>query len=137
MRLEKEFPCNLDSLSVMRYFFDNFAITSSLNPSLLAEIVLAVNEAVTNIIEHGGINKDTDHYTIIVELSNYELVVTITDPGKEYDPNHLRTAHSGTDIIKRRPRSGMGVYLIRQLVDGMIYNRIGSYNELKFIKKIS
>jgi len=134
---EKKFPCSLESLEVMRDFMETFAVNCSMDASAMSELILAVNEAVTNIIEHGGINSATNSYSIEMESSPNEIIVTIRDTGRQYDPNSLRTASSGDDIKKRRPRSGMGVYLIRQLVDGIMYHRNGNENILKFTKNLS
>ncbi|MBL8029216.1 MAG: ATP-binding protein [Fibrobacteres bacterium] len=136
MTEEKKFPCTLESLEAMRDFIEAFAKKSSISASSLTELVLAVNEAVTNIMEHGGVDGSKDSYSVNMELLPSELVVTVRDPGRQYDPNSLRTASSGADIKKRRPRSGMGVYLIRQLVDGIMYHRDSNENVLKFIKNI-
>jgi anti-sigma regulatory factor (Ser/Thr protein kinase) len=134
---EKKFPCTLESLETMRDFMETFATNCSINASAASELVLAVNEAVTNIIEHGGVDANKDTYSIGMESSLSEIIVTIKDSGRQYDPNSLRTASSGADIKKRRPRSGMGVYLIRQLVDGIMYHRNSNENVLKFTKSIS
>jgi anti-sigma regulatory factor (Ser/Thr protein kinase) len=134
---EKQFPCSFESLENMRDFMEAFAVKCAMNASSISELVLAVNEAVTNIIEHGGVSADKDTYSIEMNSSPEEVIVTIKDSGQPYDPNSLRTASSGADIKKRRPHSGMGVYLIRQLVDGIMYHRDGDENVLKFTKSLS
>jgi len=136
MTEEKKFTCALSSLDATRTFVEEFSLRHGVNASPVAELVLAVNEAVTNIIEHGRIENPDAVYSVEMEYNPAELSVTIRDGGREYDPNSLRTATSGNDIKKRRPRSGMGVYLIRQLVDGVIYHRNGGENVLKFVKNL-
>ena len=134
---EKKFPCSLESLVNMRDFMEAFAVKCAMNTSSTSELVLAVNEAVTNIVEHGGVSAVKDTYSVEINSSLDEVTVTIKDSGQPYDPNSLRTASNGADIKKRRPRSGMGVYLIRQLVDGIMYHRNGNENVLQLTKSIS
>lgn len=132
----QRFPCRMESLDPMRDFLESFCSEESLPALAVSEMVLAVNEAVTNIMEHGAVTPENS-YALTLEYEAGQLTVVLRDPGRPYDPNHLRTAQSGGDIKKRRPRSGMGVFLIRQLVDGIIYHRHEDGNELRFIKKVA
>jgi serine/threonine-protein kinase RsbW len=57
------------------------------------------------------------------------------DEGKSFDPN----TYSEPDLmqrIKEKKRGGMGVYLIRKLMDQVQYNRKGETNEIRMVKKL-
>ncbi len=130
---QRTYSCSLKTLEEMRNFVESFGKANGIGAVPLSEVVLAVNEAVTNIIEHGGV-AESSTYQILVNCDKSNFTITIFDNGNPYDPNKFNTATSGDDIKHRRPRSGMGVYLMRQLVDGIVYNRNGNTNELKLVK---
>jgi len=73
-----------------------------------------------------------------LEKKESMIVITIMDQGRKYDFNRLKTVRDKGHLKESRPRSGMGVYIIRQLVDAVMYNYLPDIksNELKLIKNI-
>jgi len=134
--MEKKFPASLDCLEELRAFVRGFCAEQRLNDILTGELELAANEAATNIIEHAGL-KSKDHFTLALEKEKKRLSLTFRDPGKPYDFGRVATVKGAKDIQKKRPRSGMGVYIIRQLVDAVIYNALPNrQNQLQLIKNL-
>ena len=84
------------------------------------EVQTAVDEACTNIIkyaysEKGGI------ITITCELQDNDFVVSIRDNGKPFDPASVPPPDLGTDL-DRRKIGGLGIYLMRKLMDDVSYS---------------
>jgi anti-sigma regulatory factor (Ser/Thr protein kinase) len=134
--MEKTFNASLDCLDELRTMVREFCATHRLNDNLCSELELAANEAATNIIEHADL-KPKDRFTMSLEKDKKRLVITFRDPGKPYDFGRVATVKGASDIQKKRPRSGMGVYIIRQLVDAVIYNALPNrQNQLQLIKNL-
>jgi anti-sigma regulatory factor (Ser/Thr protein kinase) len=137
MELKKNFKCSFKSLSDIRNLINRFGQDNGIDPIKCSEIELAVNEACTNIIAHGGLNPEKDGYSLSLEKIKKMLVVVISDPGKPYNFNQVSTVKNRKEFKEKRPRSGMGVYIIRQLVDAVMYHRLpDNTNELKLIKNL-
>ena len=86
----------------------------------VSEIQIAVDEACTNIIQHaysgkGGI------ITISCKLQDDDLVITIRDEGRPFDPGSVPLPDVEANLEERRI-GGLGIYLMRKLMDDVSYN---------------
>ena len=61
---------------------------------------------------------------------------TITDSGMPFDPTTKEDADT-TLSAEDRPIGGLGIYLVRQLMDSMNYERINGKNVLTLRKKLT
>lgn len=100
-------------------------------------ILIAVDEAVTNIIEHGyeGAGTDKGHIDIVMEVEPETFTITIIDEGETFDPRSM----SDVDIerhVAAGKSGGLGVFLIRKIMDVVDYHHeTGRHNRLKMIKR--
>jgi anti-sigma regulatory factor (Ser/Thr protein kinase) len=94
---------------------------------------LAIEEFATNSIKYGY--DDTEEHLIEVNLSlsNGELVLTILDDGRAFNP--LEAPEPKVSLpVEDRPVGGLGIYLVRKLSDRMQYAREGGKNRLTLRK---
>ncbi len=106
-----------------------------LPPNLIPSMNLALEEALTNIISYAY--NDKLSHTIEIELALRDGVfhMVIRDDGKAYDP----TKNPEPDItgsVTERPVGGLGIFLIRQLMDEVHYERCNSKNVLSMMKSV-
>ena len=95
-------------------------------------MVLAIDEALTNIIVHGKIKKD-DQIDLTVEIDDDQIVAEFQDSGVPFDPSLDR----GTPDPKSFPHRGFGLYLIHLIVDEVEYERTeDGRNVLKMFKTL-
>jgi serine/threonine-protein kinase RsbW len=98
------------------------------------DIVLAVNEAVTNVILH-GYGKEKGEVVVSVESDRGDLIVRLLDRARPFDP----TTVPPPDInlpLEERPLGGLGIHMMRQLCHELHYqSRPDGGNELIFIKR--
>ncbi|MBN1807813.1 MAG: ATP-binding protein [Planctomycetes bacterium] len=99
-------------------------------------IILAVDEAVTNIMQH-AYEHDLEgnlEIELVLELDNTKFEVVIRDTGKSFDPAAIELPDLDQHI-KNGKRHGLGIFLIRQIMDEVIYSyKNGIRNELKMVK---
>ena len=134
----KQFRSALESLSAVRQAVESFCSQSGIPDVVEGELELAINEVCTNIVEHGGLNPEKDSFQITFEKEDNAVILTIQDKGKRYDFNNSKGIKTSKEMLKKRPRSGMGVFIIRQLVDAVIYNHLADKtNELKLVKYLT
>jgi len=74
--------------------------------------------------------------TTEVEAETGQLRIAITDNGKPFDPTIAPEADT-TLSAEERPVGGLGIFLARQLMDALNYERIGGKNILTLIKHIN
>ncbi len=98
-----------------------------------AKIILAVDEAVANVVEHAyeGSRGDIDLQFI---LDDDRLQITIRDNGKKFNPEMIPTPDIH-DHIKKGLKGGLGMFLMRKIMDEVRYSLDSTYvNELVMVK---
>ena len=104
----------------------------SLAPDLVMNLNIAIEEAVANVIQYGN--------ALQVELSfstqENKLTFTLTDTGVAFDPTLQETPNVALSA-EERPIGGLGIFLIKQLMDEVIYKRENEKNTLIMSKTIN
>jgi len=95
---------------------------------------LAVDEAVSNIIEHAYEGREGESIELTCEVDGDRLVVTLLDRGRPFDPSRAPApdVHAG---LSERKVGGLGIYLMRKLVDEVRYQATPSGNRLTLVKR--
>lgn len=121
-------------LAEVRNFVAKYASEFGFKKQDVADIRLAVDEAYTNIIKHSYKNDDQKSVNIELGYNSNEFWISLLDTGEAFDPSHY-TEPDVRQQIKEKKRGGVGVYLIRKLMDDVEYTHKGSMNEIRMIKK--
>jgi|SRR5271166_6236031 len=94
------------------------------------EIALAVQEALANAVIHGCGNDPSKQVRCRVNTDSHgRIVITVTDPGPGFDLDKLPDPKQNENL---HADHGRGVYLIRQLMDEVQFEKNG--NEIKMWK---
>lgn len=94
------------------------------------EIGLAIQEALVNAVVHGCKNDSSKEVRCRLQSSpNGRIVITVTDPGPGFSPDLLSDPKRRENLYADH---GRGVYLIRQLMDEVSFERRG--NEIRMWK---
>ena len=121
-------------LSEVRDFVARHAAAYGFNDKEVADIRLAVDEAYTNIIKHAYKNKLKKSVDIELGYDDTEFWISLMDTGQAFDPGNYQKP----DIrqkIKEKKRGGVGVYLIRKLMDEVEYRSQDSINSIRMSKR--
>jgi anti-sigma regulatory factor (Ser/Thr protein kinase) len=100
----------------------------------ISEIQTAVDEACTNVIKHAYAEKDGT-IDITCEVQDNNFVVTIRDKGKPFDPYSVPLPDLETDVDERRI-GGLGIYLMRTLMDDVSYSFDAAEGNTLVMKKM-
>jgi anti-sigma regulatory factor (Ser/Thr protein kinase)/PAS domain-containing protein len=112
---------------------DNIMYRAGFDMKAILDVQLAVEEACINIIRHGyrgveGIIR------IAFDYQDDQLMVTIKDHAPIFDPTRFETSDFSVDL-EQRPIGGLGIHLMKSLVDEMRYEFEEGNNKLTLIKK--
>jgi serine/threonine-protein kinase RsbW len=104
----------------------------------VGRIVLAVDEAVSNIMEHAYEDQENNEgdirVTIDADCSKMEVV--ICDSGKEFNPESIQVPDI-SEHVQRGKKKGLGIFLMRQIMDEVKYTFVqGIRNELRMVKYV-
>jgi serine/threonine-protein kinase RsbW len=104
-----------------------------MDEDFLYELVLAVEEAVTNIILHGYEGKQ-GVITIMIQLNIGSVEIILQDDAPPFDPTGVPAPRLDLPLDER-PLGGLGVYIMRKHSDVMTYQRTpAGLNELTLVK---
>jgi serine/threonine-protein kinase RsbW len=126
---------NLSELDSLCQNLEDIGKKIGLSKKLIFEINLALDELFTNIISYGF--KDEGEHIIKVTLSpqNEELCLCIEDDGIPFNPTDFET----TDVacsVENCKIGGLGIHIIRKLMDEICYQRCDDKNILTMKKKL-
>jgi len=117
-------------------FIDEVCEANGFDMSATMQINLAIEEAVVNVMNYAYPEGTVGNITIEVKSNGSEVTFIIRDSGTPFDP----TAKPEVDITlsaEDRAIGGLGIHLIRQIMDHINYERIDGHNVLTLIKKCS
>jgi len=123
-------------MAEVRAFVQNAAKRAGFVQPTLGSIVLAIDEAVTNVIRHGYDGREGQPIDLtirsITQNGRVGLQFTIRDMGKHVDPDQM----VGRDLKELRA-GGLGVHILKTVMDEIEYKRrepVGM--ELRLIKMV-
>lgn len=117
---------------------DNYVCENGLEARLAFDINLALEEIVTNIISYGykDIKGDDAVIDIFFNLQSDTLEITVKDQAVPFNP--LELPEPETDLsVEDRPIGGLGIHLVRKLMDSLSYRREDDSNLLIMSKQVS
>jgi serine/threonine-protein kinase RsbW len=123
-------------LIVVRDFISRLIRQSRLDRQEENKIILAVDEAVTNIIEHGYDEGADGSIEVEVEVAESHFQIVIRDTGRVFNPESIPNPDM-KEHVQRGHKKGLGIFLMRQIMDEVRYKfRDGVKNELTLVKFI-
>ena len=125
-----------ENLSLIRDFISSKASNAGISTEEIENIMLAVDEACTNIIRHAYKSFPDGEIFIKLEYNSDKIIISIVDHGNTFDPKTV----PDPDLQKyyRNGRvGGLGMYLMKTLMDDVKYTSVpGKYNKVLLSKRI-
>ncbi len=125
----------LESLQVFRDFISDCCASHTVPHATVFELKLAVDEACTNIIEHGYKGMDPGSIILSFRITPDRILVQITDFGHIFEPAEAPKPDVEA-ALEDRELGGLGLYLIYQTMDNIDYQSSDDGNTLTFTKFI-
>ncbi len=124
------------NLHKIRNFVEQTALNSGIERSKADEIVLAVDEACTNIIKYTYKYEENHKITIRIKNKGNKFIVEISYRGKGFDPNEVKVPDM-REYFKKYKVGGLGIPLMRKFLNNIEYNYIKpNLNKLILVKEI-
>ena len=100
------------------------------------KLALALEEAVANVINHGLPGLPPPHRVLVrLEIGADAVAAEVVDNGKPFDPTAAAPPDLSRPLEERQP-GGLGIPLIRGLMDRVAYRRVGNSNILHLHKAL-
>ncbi len=125
-----------NNLSLVRSFIEFHGRELELSNKEIAHISLAVDEACTNIIKHAYQDSSDGIIKIKIDKKKNKLSVKLTDKGSHFDPSIIPDPNV-EESQKMKKGGGLGMFLMKKIMDEVEYSAKGKGNELILIKYIA
>jgi serine/threonine-protein kinase RsbW len=116
----KRFTCSLNNLENICNYVTHYARQAGLNETEVYAVQLAVDEASTNIIEHGYGEECPSRIDITCDVQENGLKVVIYDDAEPFNPESVPEPEVNVPLEEIKPR-GLGMFLMRQMMDEVYY----------------
>jgi anti-sigma regulatory factor (Ser/Thr protein kinase) len=126
----------LQALGVFRDFVGEVCRSAGIDEDTAYQIMLAVDEAATNVITHGYAGMNPGSILLELEIQSGAMVTTLTDFGQSFEPAEP-PAPDVTAALEDGPIEGFGLFLIYKTMDDVDYQVTEEGNRLILTKRIS
>ncbi|MBK7131014.1 MAG: ATP-binding protein [Crocinitomicaceae bacterium] len=127
--LSIEIASKLEKIHEVESLVDKVSAEMGLSEDHYGNVLIAVTEAVNNAIIHG--NKYSNDKSVVVSVAkgDKEIIFTVSDKGSGFDFNNLPDPTSPENIEKP---DGRGIFLMKNLSDGVAFENAGSTVRITF-----
>ena len=137
VKLQKSIVLTNDTQEVVRLaaFVDEMCEALGFNATDTMQMNLAIEEAVVNVMDYAYPPGTRGDINIEAQSNDVRLKFTIIDSGAPFDPT-VKADVDTTLSAEDRPIGGLGIHLVRQIMDSINYERIDGRNVLTLRKKL-
>jgi anti-sigma regulatory factor (Ser/Thr protein kinase) len=129
--VERRFAGRIDEIPEVVAFIGGLADAWGLHPHRLQQLELAVEEVVVNICEY-AYEVPPGEFTVRVAPGAVRFAVEVIDEGVPFDPLAVDEPNLRASAADR-PIGGLGILLVRRVMDEVAYRRDGSRNVLTLV----
>ncbi len=112
---------------------EEMAETEGWMPDLAFQIHLVLDEIGDNLVEHSAQAQST-YMMVTLDSQDQAVTIKVVDDGIAFDPTADAPAADVTSALEDRPVGGLGLHLIRTLMDKVDYRREDGRNILTLVK---
>ena len=127
---------DISEITRLYEFIEEVGNDFSLSPDIVFNLNLVLEEAVVNIINYAYPKEEHQYIYLSAKMDDGSIVLVLTDTGKEFDPTMVPDADV-TLSAEDRQIGGLGIFLIRQIMNEVRYERIEGKNVLTLEKKLN
>lgn len=111
-------PATLESLARISDFISDATTRVGLDDHAAWQVQLAVDEAATNIIQHGYSPDQVGDIDLSWRVDGVQFAITLCDRGRRFNPADVPAPDISSPLEERQP-GGLGIYLMGRLMDSV------------------
>jgi anti-sigma regulatory factor (Ser/Thr protein kinase) len=127
-------PARYDRIKQICSFVVDAANVAGLDESSTFQCQIAVDEACTNIIEHGYEGEDKGRIEVICNTNPGVLKIELLDQAPPFDPDKVPEPDLGAPLEEMKI-GGLGIYFMKKMMDDVSFSRENGTNRLALLKR--
>jgi sigma-B regulation protein RsbU (phosphoserine phosphatase) len=132
--LEVKLNNKVSELERLNHTLTEFGRRHGLTPKVVHDLNLALEEILTNIISYGYTDNREHEIKVRLSVQPGEVKAEVEDDGQPFNPLEAPEADTAQSL-EERTIGGLGIHLVRKLMDDLEYKRQGDRNLLTIKKK--
>lgn len=134
--VELQIPARRDHLALVRLVVESAArVEGTLPDRRIDDLRLAVSEGCANAVDAQGVAGREDPIVVTVEIDDGSVAVTITDHAGGFDADAIEQLPPVTDPHRLSHERGLGIQIIRSLVDEVTYTQTAEGTALRLVAR--
>lgn len=125
----------MSNLPLFRNFILEACGLMKVDAKVSENLQLAIDEVCSNLIIHGYKNMEAGDISLVVRREKTGIEILVEDSGRPFDPTKLE-APDLSDSIDEREIGGLGVFMVKEMVDEVSYESRNGRNRLSLKMKI-
>lgn len=135
MKRELTFKNEENELNRVAEFMENVCEELQLDTHVAMKLQLAIEEMVVNVISYAYPKGTVSDISLTVEADGRELTLVLSDSGVPFDPTAKDEPDLDVDPMDRQ-QGGMGILIVKNIMNEVSYQRLGDTNQLTMKKKL-
>ena len=127
-------PNDIATITQLSEFVETVCEEKGLDMALTMNLNLALEEAVVNVMSYAYPDSQGD-VKVDIMIDDQKVVSTLTDSGIPFDPTQKGDVDT-TLPAEERPIGGLGIHLVKQIMDKVSYQYVDNQNILTLEKNI-
>ena len=133
-RTAPRFPCSPEGIVSATSEFEQFAHRRDLPEAVRRDVMVSMDEILSNVLKYAHDDDLDPRFSFRCGLTGDLLEVHLIYAGREFDPTSVPDPQFGENLDDR-PVGGLGIYLVKKLMDDIDYRREGDLNHLVIRKR--
>ncbi len=135
MKRELIFKNEEQELMRVAEFMESVCDELQLDMHVAMKLQVAMEEMVTNVIFYAYPEGTTADISLTAESDDHEVTFVLSDSGMPFDPTAKEDADTETNPMDRE-QGGMGILIVKNIMNEVSYQRLGDTNQLTMKKKL-
>ena len=123
---------SLDQLERISAVVEDLGQQDNWPPDLIFKVNLVLDELSVNIVNYGG---EASEIEVSLAADAQEVRVEISDDGRPFDPLNDAAEPDLDAPLEERSIGGLGIHLVREMMDELYYRREDGKNRLAMVKR--
>ena len=133
-RLSLDLESSLDCLGQIEQAVETFGAENEWPQDLIFHVHLVLDELASNVVNH-GYGEGGHTFQITIQSTSEALTIEVVDEARPFDPFKDAPHPTVEASVEEREIGGLGVHLVKHLMDETTYKRENGKNCLTLVKK--
>lgn len=132
---QRSIGTDLQEVGELAAALDAYAVAAGVPTEVRRALLVVLDDLLMNVVTHGVVGRPGGQIAVSLTVADPWVEMVIRDNGMPFDPL-TRAAPDVTRSVEARAIGGLGIHLVRRMMDDVSYRRIGEMNVITLRKRL-